>query len=140
VRIFIGFVLHVGGSNAVDALKHDWVRSGAESRLALVVLDTKHVMRGLPAVVGPVDRAAVDGWEKKREALQNALQSPNGAGPEVMVVLVSLTERRKDRDIVSEWSKDNPWTCVISASGGRLPWSLSPVLAYVLRDKVQTVE
>jgi hypothetical protein len=134
------FVLHVGGSNAVDAIKNDWMRTGAESRLTLVVLDTKHVMRGLRAAADPVDRATVDGWEKKREALQNALRSPNGAGPEVLGVLVSLAERRKDSDIVSEWLKDKPWTCVISASGGRLSWSLSPILAYVLRDRLENFE
>jgi hypothetical protein len=134
------FVLHVGGSNAVGAIKNDWMRTGAESRLTLVVLDTKHVMRGLRAAADPVDRATVDDWENKRRVLQNALQSTNGAGPAVLGVLVSLAERRKDSDVVSEWLKDKPWTCVISASGGRLPWSLSPILAYVLRDKVESVE
>jgi hypothetical protein len=114
------FVLHVGGSNAVDAIKNDWVRAGAESRVALVVLHTKHVMRGLWAAADSVDRATVDNFERKRRALQKALQSPNGVRPEVLGVLVSLAERRKDSDIVSQWLKDKPWTCVISASGGRL--------------------
>jgi hypothetical protein len=134
------FVLRVGGSNAVDAIKHDWVRFGSETRLALVILDTKHVMRGLLAAADPVDRATVDNWEKKRKALQNALRSSNGAGPEVLGVLVSRAERHNDSDAVSEWLKDKPWTCVISASGERLPWGLSPILAYTLQAKVEIVE
>jgi hypothetical protein len=65
-----------------------------------------------------MDRATVERWKKKHKSLRNALRSPNGAGPEVLGVLVSLAERRKDSNFVGEWLKDNPWTCQISASEG----------------------
>jgi hypothetical protein len=85
----------------------------------LSATDTGHQARDA-TVVGYLDRATVERWKKKHKTLRNALRSPNGAGPEVLGVLVSLAERRKDSDIISEWLRDNPWTCVSSALGRRL--------------------
>jgi len=82
----------------------------------------------------------VKGWVSKRKALQGRLHP---AEMDVLAVLVSLAAREDGPDDVSEWllkSKEwkDDWTCIVSASGGRLKWGLSPVLAYLLSNGQQS--
>ena len=123
------FILHLGGRNAVDTVAHDWVRSGTERKLVLDVIDTKHVTSDY----GRVNKTVVEEWVRKRRTLKEALSA--SAELEVLAVLVSLGKRVKDPDGVSRLLEEvirDDWTCVVSATGDRLSWGLSPVLAYFL--------
>lgn len=60
-----------------------------------------------------------------RAELQAALQT------DVLAVHISLTPRREHPGLVDRSAADD-WACVISPSGGRLAWGLSPVLSYIL--------
>lgn len=118
------FVVHLSGRNAVDAIWRDWFRTDGVFKRGLTVMNAKHV--------GRLSKQLVTECVSKRKTLQRVLHP---SGMEVLSVLVSLAAREKGLDDVSAWLESqckDDWTCVISASEGRLAWSLSPVLAYML--------
>ena len=75
----------------------------------------------------------------ERDVVQMRKDLRDSLSREILAVLVSLAERKAGPDDVSIWLETkeykDDWTCVISASGGRLKWGLSPVLAYLLESK-----
>lgn len=131
------FVVHLGGRNAMDAAWREWALSGTVRSRVLAVMDTKHV--AADSRPGRITETLVEVLAKKRQQLRRVLHP---AEMEVLAVLVSLAARRDGPDDVSEWLQSSTWgddwTCVVSASGGRLAWSLSPVLAYLLSNGPQS--
>ena len=121
----VPFALPLGLNNAVDALLDHELDDG---RRVLVVLDTKHVTKAPKHSRRPVPEGEITKWRGKRSVLQAKLKA------DVLAVFISLAPRRSHPNLASQWlaSATDDWTCVITPSGGRLAWSLSPVLSYVL--------
>ena len=121
----VPFAVHVGGSNAVDAMPDHALDDG---RRVLEVVDTKHVTKASEYPAGPVPEGMVAEWRVKRTGLRKALNV------DVLAALISLAPRHDHLDLASQWlhTAADDWTCVITPSGGRLDWGLSPVLSYVL--------
>lgn len=133
-------VLHLGGTNAVDAVWSNWSPTNSANRPIVTVLDTKHVAADSKS--GRLTEALVREWVTKRKDLQKTL-STKRLPVNVLAVLASLALRREKPNVVSEWlegvCKDD-WTCVISSSDQRLQWGLSPALADLLKTKAVDVK